>query len=480
MANYKDVILADGPVGYWRLGEPSGATATDSSGNANHGTYVSVGLGSGSALGGDPDTSGNFGGVGQVNIPTSATLQCLSAWTIECWGYVTAYPTAAQSPCFFSQQYPGTNNAIQTVLGFDYNAGNTGKMMAGVYTGSAWFMATASQQFPLNQWVYVAGTYTGTSLNLYINGMSAGSVAGPTAPLTANTSQFQIGRRWDGAEFISGYIDDVALYNKALNAGQLAAHHAAGAPRNRAVSVHFPYGFWPLGESAGTVAYDLGLNGKNGTYTGGVTKALGSITARDMVNSCLFDGTSGYVLNTDPALAMGNSGTMEVWVRLDAGFTGNPRIMAFGANQAWEMYVDGGRQVRLFMFNGVEILTGFTLTLGQTYHLCATISTTAGIILYVDGVQVYSTPWTSSASSSGMKFSIGQSGNNADYWKGIIAGVALYTSALPAATVAAHYRAGRDFRRWDGSAWVSLVTKRWDGTQWVLHTPKRWDGSAWV
>jgi hypothetical protein len=38
-ANYSSVVLAKGPVGYWRLGEAAGPTAVDASGLGNHGTY---------------------------------------------------------------------------------------------------------------------------------------------------------------------------------------------------------------------------------------------------------------------------------------------------------------------------------------------------------------------------------------------------------------------------------------------------------
>jgi hypothetical protein len=38
-ANYSSVVLAKGPVGYWRLGEAAGPSAVDASGFGNHGTY---------------------------------------------------------------------------------------------------------------------------------------------------------------------------------------------------------------------------------------------------------------------------------------------------------------------------------------------------------------------------------------------------------------------------------------------------------
>jgi len=55
---YDTAITADAPAGYWRLGESSGTTASDASGNARHGTYVgAVTLGQTGALTGDLNTA---------------------------------------------------------------------------------------------------------------------------------------------------------------------------------------------------------------------------------------------------------------------------------------------------------------------------------------------------------------------------------------------------------------------------------------
>ena len=55
---YSTVVLAKGPVGYWRLGESVGPTATDSSGNDNNGVYFgSPGYGQPGAIAGSVDTA---------------------------------------------------------------------------------------------------------------------------------------------------------------------------------------------------------------------------------------------------------------------------------------------------------------------------------------------------------------------------------------------------------------------------------------
>jgi Concanavalin A-like lectin/glucanases superfamily len=57
-ANYSSVILAKKPVGYWRLGEAVGPTAVDASGFGRHGTYNgNPTFGQPGAIVNDPDTA---------------------------------------------------------------------------------------------------------------------------------------------------------------------------------------------------------------------------------------------------------------------------------------------------------------------------------------------------------------------------------------------------------------------------------------
>jgi hypothetical protein len=60
---YSSVVLAKGPVGYWRLGENAGPTASDASGNGYDGVYMgSPTFGQPGAISGDPDAAVGLNG----------------------------------------------------------------------------------------------------------------------------------------------------------------------------------------------------------------------------------------------------------------------------------------------------------------------------------------------------------------------------------------------------------------------------------
>src|SRR5262249_53557695 len=81
-------ILADGPLGYWRLDETSGTTAFDSSPNGYNGTFfgnVTLGV-AGALLPDDHDSAARFGGGGaQADVPFHPEFNLPNGFTIEAW-----------------------------------------------------------------------------------------------------------------------------------------------------------------------------------------------------------------------------------------------------------------------------------------------------------------------------------------------------------------------------------------------------------
>ena len=92
-AAYRSQVLADEPLAYWRLGEPSGTSAADASGNGNTGTYGgSPTLGATGALAGDTDTATSFDGVNDnVSVPNNAALNLNGSFSIEFWAKQTSF-----------------------------------------------------------------------------------------------------------------------------------------------------------------------------------------------------------------------------------------------------------------------------------------------------------------------------------------------------------------------------------------------------
>src|SRR2546430_6262374 len=105
--NYLNEVLADSPIAYYRLGELTGTTAYDASGNVRDGTINgTVVPGIRGAIVKDRDTAMLFdgndsgGGTGYIDVPASVTHG--TSATVECWfklnsNTFSAYPRPVAS-----------------------------------------------------------------------------------------------------------------------------------------------------------------------------------------------------------------------------------------------------------------------------------------------------------------------------------------------------------------------------------------------
>jgi hypothetical protein len=257
------VASTPGLLGYWRLGESSGTTATDLTG-AHDGTYQGgYTLGVAGALTGDTNTAAAFNGTtGYVELPA---LGSSSDWTIEGWTDLAG--SATGNNALFAGF--GGPRLLVTPDGYyadDYtNATAAGKMHG----------ATASN---IGTWAYWALVRNGSTLTVYRDGVELASSSlageGPTT-LTGD-----IGAESNGAYHLAGAVDEVAVYDTALPAATLLEHYVVGAftPAPYAATVRATSGltdWWRLGDTSGSTAVDQ-VGAANGTYTGGYTLGVPS------------------------------------------------------------------------------------------------------------------------------------------------------------------------------------------------------------
>ena len=97
---------------------------------------------------------------------------------------------------------------------------NASKPDAGLIAGGTYADAYGTAALPANTWSYLAETYDGTTLRLYVNGTQVASTA-HTGSITTSTNQLQIGGDSIYGQYFAGMIDEVRIYNTALTAAQI-------------------------------------------------------------------------------------------------------------------------------------------------------------------------------------------------------------------------------------------------------------------
>ena len=111
-------------------------------------------------------------------------------------------------------------------------------------------------------WIYLAGTYDGTSWNLYRNGILVASEPSTTGAVAVPDANWAIGSTGSGWEhYFTGTVDEVAIYDRALTAAQVLAHYNAGVSGQLPITLQ-------IGQDGGVVTI---------TYTGGTLQESESL-----------------------------------------------------------------------------------------------------------------------------------------------------------------------------------------------------------
>ncbi|MEA2506241.1 MAG: phosphatidylinositol-3-phosphatase [Actinomycetota bacterium] len=225
-AGYRDAILADKPVAYWRLGEDPGATVATSATGQYDGTYVgSPALGQPGLISADPNTSMLFDGVDDR--VTANNLTTIPSWangyTLEAWVNTSTTTTEGHIMAFNTLK-GGNGMAI-----FRDEPSDKFKFHDCEASTCATVHSTTTPQ--IGQTYYVVVTVD--SLNqgvLYVNGKAEATFTSAQRPLTSG--YFTIGAEYDCCPVPSSYwkgaIDEAAVYTTALSAAQVVAHYQAG------------------------------------------------------------------------------------------------------------------------------------------------------------------------------------------------------------------------------------------------------------
>jgi hypothetical protein len=295
--SYSAIVIADSPVSYWRLGEPSGTTATDQMG-AHNGTYgSSPTLGVAGALD-DGNTAATFTTQFQVVDVTSWSIPT-TAITLEAWIKGTAFGSTAGLMGHWNTNGAGIQLNSSSNIEFRINGTVLGRNAATYNNGS---------------WHHIVATWTGTTGAIYFDGAIVGATQSMSGPITIPSGNFIIANVADASHSgFNGSIDEVAVYASALNSAQVAAHYAARITSATIAWVSpadtSPMNITPILQFTSPVAavpqhFELQLDTVNTFNSGNLRDVL---TATSQAGWTYFDG-SAWVSLTSAGLPAAKSG----------------------------------------------------------------------------------------------------------------------------------------------------------------------------
>jgi hypothetical protein len=274
-----------------------------------------------------------------------------------------------------------------------------------VAPGTSWNFYDTGYVIPLNTWVNIVYTYSGSgsagSQVVYINGNNIFSTSAGSGPIFSNSNQVNIGFD-DNNWFWNGRIANTLIYNRALTSSEVLQNYNAGLARfntanivkNNLVlnldstsSVSYP--------TTGTAWKDLSGYGNNGTLINGPT--FDSVS-----ESIIFDGTDDYAVLSNFINKPITEITCESWIKPDKPtISGTIRGGAISSSNS--MYlgiidsVDGGNTFAMHWANQTNNSRVYnwngSIPNNSWSHLVGTYDG-ATARAYLNGVEIWSTAQT--------------------------------------------------------------------------------------
>ncbi len=236
--NYAQQVLADKPGNYWRLGEGSGATAVDLAGRDDLELQPGASFGAAGAINSDADTAVGLNGT-QDAVASDPTLASRpNVFSTEAW--IRTDSTRGGQIVGYGNTQAGLSADLDRSVYMD----PAGRIFFGVRPGGSRgtrITINSTATFNDNQWHHIVASLGPDGMQLTIDGTRAAGRTDTTAAwpfdgywriggdhLTGWPS-WPILPKGEGnyVSFLSGQIDDVALYPSVLPLARIQAHYVA-------------------------------------------------------------------------------------------------------------------------------------------------------------------------------------------------------------------------------------------------------------
>jgi hypothetical protein len=198
-----------GLVGWWKLSEGSGTTAYDSSGNGNNAVWSGGQIGTSGyySAGHVGPWAGAFDGTSTKLLATVAGTY--TQFTLSEWIYSTG------TSGFIDAAKLGSTTLAAV------NSGTSFRVVDGNYAANPSAFGSTTNSYWLNVWHHFVVSEDSTNVYVYVDGMLSATGTRSVVNGSVTNPTLQIGLIFTGRD-LSGYANDIRLYNRALSAGEIA------------------------------------------------------------------------------------------------------------------------------------------------------------------------------------------------------------------------------------------------------------------
>ena len=409
----------------------------DNTANDSKGVYNGVLVNGATYATGKINNGFYFDGVNDyMSTSVTSPINCTNEHTFACW----VKPAAVSSTKFFMSFGAGSNGSS---IGFT----NGGYLT--FFAGAVNAQLSSGVALPLNTWTHVSVVYKGNAFGannvlFYVNGslVFTGSLSQPSYAYLLHLGSCVGG----GAQLFNGYLDECAVWNKALTSTEITELYNSG------VGKQYTPTFWDSLQAyyTGDNTPNDALGVYNATLVNGPTYAAGKIN-----NGFSLDGVNDYITSGNNFNFNGSTPfSFSLWVNFanvnnkslfyklnPSDVNTSPGYIAYILDNKIEFLIQNSNSNRLYVNTTNTISTGYNF-ITITYDGSKNAS---GVKIYVNSVNQPLTTLTNTftlSSSNAFDFTIGKTISTIVYSLGTFDEIGIWGKALTASEVAQLYNSG--------------------------------------
>jgi hypothetical protein len=378
----------------------------------------------------------------------------LNIWTIEAWFKLNSSLNSKVTSIVCNQY--NLIDRLNFSLGTN-NAPSTYKLCVGFFDVNGWHNTTGFDPL-INTWYHVVGTYDGTTIRQYVNGVATGGTLSYTG-IPGSGGDVRMMRRWDSSasndtNYVNGDLAIVRIYYGALTDNQILNNY--NAEKDRFIQNDIVQDSLFMKLDASTYSSGLWLDSTSNNNDATINGATWSSTDGGIFD---FDGSNDTISiphTSELSLNTSTQKTIQVWVKFDSLASLNAQVPVFGKLSSsfgfdgyWGgLYSNAGELRVTTNGTGIQrISTSPVIVTTNTWYLLTFISqitnTSGTTKLYVNDTEYISTQHGTDTYNETNTLYLGYIGNGvgSNYLNGKIGACYFYTKGLNSSEIAQNFNA---------------------------------------
>jgi len=416
-------------------------------------TYADGGLGSGYSWSGNDNESSSLRSATTANYDSTHNLSNTSG-SVSFWVKTSNNASEIEVANTYQSLFQfgsGLWSDKFLILKQRWTNGITLIRNTGAYDPSRLKITSTSNSFSFGVWQHVVATWNSASgIKIYLNNGTA-AVENSTNDWPNPSSIIKIAKGdYQSSDKDSNIlVSDFRTFDTDITASEVASLYYSGLGSHE-MQTDFteqfsgqeePTAYWKFDEGFGEIAYDSSQTGNNGVIDGATWSddTFGSATEG---KSLQFDGVDDHVykayandIELDPGKLPFST---SVWFKAPSSVTAQQTLIARYAGSGYKVYMNASGQMCFGIdddstWGSDDVACSTQSFADSNWHLVTAIKGESSISLYVDAVQVATTPITANGGLSGSNptFYVGiDSDGTSNPWKGFLDEVRTYSYAL--------------------------------------------------